>query len=612
MALSKRFTLPSKWTSWLAIPKEEIERFRQEKARADLDYYGRQLAVEYAQGRGKGQRAAELRTRFNEAAKLTGDNSNTALKSWAQNRLYNLSYSIEYARGKNRARLVSEIRGLSRITGANPHTYLNRARAERERERHQAAVSAQLDVLVPQLARELLTRGDTNRARQLQRRMKALETAEGSWVQNYLLSQLSSPTNNIAQELVQEKLREQPNERRITQLERRLKLLAKYGDYSPETVIRDAEWFIIGSSLHQEANELVELRHAENPDRKRLAKLESKFARLQARLAVPKIALDTAISIWSHEELHRTSTLLTAEKLQDKPDAAAIAKLQKRFDTALAEAPDAPKDSAQRAAFAKRFFDIAEGLAFNEPLWHMQNALETNQEHRVAILKTQRSQYATAHQRLAQNTPNPLESSDLRVLLDKAEKAPDTLTAQERSGISLQLNQLMRPGDPLISINAPSDALQVIALLPGGEIKRLVYNEKAKRWEVRFDIPTYAPEGEFPISVVIVAKDGTRRIIKLNFRVDGTAPQGQGTAKIVEGEQPKLRLELQTDKETARVAALLPWGEKVELKPSAQHEGSFFALVPLPANSADQPLQITYVLTDRAHNRTTLTIDLSR
>ena len=41
-------------------------------------------------------------------------------------------------------------------------------------------------------------------------------------------------------------------------------------------------------------------------------------------------------------------------------------------------------------------------------------------------------------------------------------------------------------------------------------------------------------------------------------------------------------------------------------------KGAFFALVPLPANKAIEPLQITYVLTDRAHNRTTLTVDMSK
>src|SRR5262249_54778785 len=37
----------------------------------------------------------------------------------------------------------------------------------------------------------------------------------------------------------------------------------------------------------------------------------------------------------------------------------------------------------------------------------------------------------------------------------------------------------VRVGDPLLSIEAPADAQQVVALLPGGEIKRLAYDARS-------------------------------------------------------------------------------------------------------------------------------------
>ncbi len=128
MALSQRFTLPSKWTSWLAIPKEEAQRYKQEKARADMDYYGRLLAVEMAQGRSKGSRAKELKNRFEQAAKLTGYSSEGTLSDWAQSRLDDMSYNYEYAKGPHKAQMKAEMRGLARLANVNVNDYYNRVR----------------------------------------------------------------------------------------------------------------------------------------------------------------------------------------------------------------------------------------------------------------------------------------------------------------------------------------------------------------------------------------------------------------------------------------------------------------------------------------------------
>jgi hypothetical protein len=169
-----------------------------------------------------------------------------------------------------------------------------------------------------------------------------------------------------------------------------------------------------------------------------------------------------------------------------------------------------------------------------------------------------------------------------------------------------------RSGDPLISIEAPEDAEQIIALMPGGEVKKLLLNPDNKRWEARFDIPTYAAEGEYSITIIILLKDGTRRTLAFRYRVDMTAPHGQGRALLVDGGAPTLRLELDVAGDTTRVSALLPWGQKVELKPSTIHAHRFFVLVPMPASHRGKAFAITYVLTDGAHNRTTVTVDVSR
>jgi hypothetical protein len=138
-----------------------------------------------------------------------------------------------------------------------------------------------------------------------------------------------------------------------------------------------------------------------------------------------------------------------------------------------------------------------------------------------------------------------------------------------------------------------------------------LWNVDAKRWEARFDIPTYASEGTYHITVVIVGKDGTRRTLTLRYHVDVTPPTGRGSVQATAGDTSSLRLELDASEDTARVSALLPWGEQVALRPSPGQPNRFFARVTVPPNRAGQAHAVTFVLTDKAHNRTMVTVDLS-
>jgi hypothetical protein len=188
--------------------------------------------------------------------------------------------------------------------------------------------------------------------------------------------------------------------------------------------------------------------------------------------------------------------------------------------------------------------------------------------------------------------------------------------------IDYAVKYYLRLGDPLISIEAPSDAQQVIAILPSGEIKRLIFDVDAKKWQARFDVPSYASEGEYSIRIVVVLQDGTRRQMTMRYSVDMTAPRGMGQAAVVngasaQGTEPMLRLEIDADAGTTRVFALLPWGDKVEMKPSTVNEHRFMATVQLPSTqtaSTDSPRSdvVTYILTDKAHNRTVITVDMTK
>jgi hypothetical protein len=216
----------------------------------------------------------------------------------------------------------------------------------------------------------------------------------------------------------------------------------------------------------------------------------------------------------------------------------------------------------------------------------------------------------TLSQMTEQHQEKSREGRHLHTQVQRLARALKMNTRELNDYIANYQTTEVRTGDPLLSIEAPADAQQVVALLPGGEVKRLAYDAHSGRWEARFDIPTYAAEGDFAITVIIVRKDGTRQTLVVHYHVDLTPPTGAGRARIAAGSEPTLRLELNAGADIARVKALLPWGAECSLRPSAQPH-SFFGLVPIPSAWRSAPAIVTFVLTDKAHNRTVLHVDMT-
>jgi len=162
-----------------------------------------------------------------------------------------------------------------------------------------------------------------------------------------------------------------------------------------------------------------------------------------------------------------------------------------------------------------------------------------------------------------------------------------------------------RAGDPLLRVMAPENSRQVVAQMPDGELKPLAWNALSRAWEASFDIPTYAPDGDYQVSVAIVHADGVRSKVTLRFRVANQAPHAKAAMRE---DGAKWNIEVADTDHIQRVVALLPWGERLML----EHEGALFrAAVAIPATwSGARRVQL--VVTDTAHNRTTIEVDESR
>jgi hypothetical protein len=313
--------------------------------------------------------------------------------------------------------------------------------------------------------------------------------------------------------------------------------------------------------MYELAHHLVNEKHSAKPNAARIASLRRELNRLAHATGESADGyINNAEYPWNLDEIEALRDQLLSERRKEKPDAQKIKRWEERF-----------------MALYRKIGSEAYGKARTERL-----AVRTDLEKVDQAIETA-----------------PADSTQLAEL----EKRRAELLKREEE-------LRARMGDPLISVEAPADAEQVVALLPHGEVKPLTFNPDKHRWEARFDIPAYAAEGEYVITVIIVLKDGTRKVLTLRYRVDLTPPTGAGQAQVVAAAEPTLRLEVDSSEDTARAAALLPWGERVELKPSTQPH-RFFTLVPVPPAQSGATFAVTFVLTDQAHNRTTVQVEVA-
>lgn len=312
------------------------------------------------------------------------------------------------------------------------------------------------------------------------------------------------------------------------------------------------------SDIWEIAYKLVEERHSDKPSQAKMALMQRKLARLEKVAgSSAKEAIADAERPYYEDEMYELRARLIDEYRKPKPDSRLIARLNKRF-------------AEVNTILYSRDYALArvERLKLHSDLEKVNRAIEE-----------------------ADNASPPADATALRERQAKLEKQEETFAA--------------RMGDPLIYVEAPSDAVRVVALMPDGEAKPLEYNKTAGRWEARFDIPLHAREGDYVVTVIVVLRDGTRKLLTFRYRVDLTPPRGIGSAQSGDGGRV-LRLEIDACDDTARVSALLPWGERIDLRRGSKPH-RFFGLASVP--SGQDAGAVTFVLTDAAHNRTKVTVD---
>ncbi len=657
VALSKRYTLPSKFTSWLAIPRAEKERYEREQAEAEISVAARQLAQAIRQGQANSRRAQRIRARLTQLSRKIGEDPRQRLRDVFSGEIETLSSQIarQMVRGRSSGgrgarRSRARLNQLCRQIGLNPREEIAR--------QYRQMVYEEAGQIAGELAQEIISgRENASTAQRLRTRLDHLSRQAQQKPHDLLAQRLDNWVYPLADALFREQRNAHPDAVRIAALRQKMDRLGRsLGKPYIENHIRRVEKDYLYRDLHAASRELTEEyqqgREAEN----RAEQLRARVIDLNRRLGQnPQYYLREIVRTASGS----VSQELAAELLHGQSDSELARRLRERFD-ALARQGGLDSEAELRANWQWRLQGLASELLMEQrrgnpdeahvaqvetqfarlaraagvtPQQYIDHARRNEgknrfEQTREALIAERRKenpdrlritelerQFRRLHEswRPRSYVEARLERLAVEVEMDRLEKTqgpPTPEVTQRRAQLTRRFEELRaRMGDPLIQVEAPPDALQVVAVLPGGEIKRLMWNAAAGRWEARFDIPTYAQEGTYVITVIIVDRNGTRRTLTLRYHVDVTPPTGVGRAQAAGG--ASLRLEFDGGTDTARVSALLPWGEQIALKPSGQGR-TFFARVPVPLGQTEKATQtVTFIVTDQAHNRSTVTVEVS-
>lgn len=584
VALSHRFTLPSKWTSWIAIPQEERERYKEEKNQADRDSIARQLTFLISQKRGQSRDAQQLRARFTRLCRPDEDPAQILEQLFKD--------EAERQKEAKRDRIVRQLANLiARKHGQSKEARRLRARfAELYRDYKNPSQTLQwyvrdagrveVEHAATNVAFILAQTGPNSAATQQARaRLEDLCRDFGSDTKTALGNALYNENYRRTEQVVDLISYGKENTESGKKTWRELERVASANGNNAQIWIHNE---IADRRLRSMATEWAQGLHGERME----WSWSSDYTNIRPdyRFAVPKL------SPYASDVLReRIIRLARAVNVNPEPIFAevempwTIQELYRARQQLIETRKRTPNDTPRIREQETRFLSLANRVG-QEPEYSQ------NQIARIAA----RVQGELLDAQLA-SAPNVADVMAMRV---------------QRALLKQQEEELrVRMGDPLVSVAAPANARTVVARMPDGQTLPLMWNAEAGRWQARFDVPTYASEGAYVVVVVIVLRDGTRQTQEFRYNVDVTLPQGAASVETMESAAGTLyQIQVNAAPDTVRVVACLPSGETILLTPRANNPGSFFARFVLPRNSpSTESLPVTFYLTDRAHNRATLT-----
>ncbi len=118
--------------------------------------------------------------------------------------------------------------------------------------------------------------------------------------------------------------------------------------------------------------------------------------------------------------------------------------------------------------------------------------------------------------------------------LDVVLETPDGVSHDAVFGTELSRRHV-RPGDPLLTVEAPESAVEVVAFFEWGQLATLRWDEVRGRWYHRFLVPREVEEGWQVIRIVIRHADGSLTLQEELIEVDRLAPEFLAEAVAFDG-----------------------------------------------------------------------------
>jgi hypothetical protein len=648
IALSIRHTIPSKFTSWLAIPQEELQRYKKEKLIADMDVLAGQLAKKIKQGQENSAGAQTLLARLKAMGREAehpyeeslGEHLSDYLGAYADKVVHEIKAGRHNSRRAQAARQRLE--------------QLRKIVPEEVDEAYRSATFERGDEIAQALAKEIIAHKDNSpKARNLRKQLEVLARAGSEQPADYLGDHLQHRVYQLARQVVKIEFSARPDEAKLRQLRAEINRLERAGGLDRGHIYGLERHNHLVDLMHASAEDLAAEIGAGRSESKKAAALRAELAKIRGQLEelgdpqepyYVNRELDPLVATFGQEALAGRGHGEVAREAKAKFDEIArefgLDERQTLFNAVRswyrygeAELPyEKRKTILDRKLIARLEQEIGlladavgvtpEQFTSSSETWYRDNVeesiryeliLERRKPHpdptRINVLEN-RLRQITAQRRPDTYVKDRIERIAVEVELDKLQDQRLT-PEQEAEKQRLQTRQKelrARMGDPLISVDAPKDARQVVAVMPDGITKQLEFNEASRRWEGRFDIPTYVREGEYVVNVFVVLNDGTRIQKEMKYHVDVTKPAARAELKWIEG---KLRLEVNASVDTDRVEAVLPWGEMIKVERTSQ-PGRFVKIIEAPASFLRKRVEIEIIVTDKAHNRTLLKADSSQ
>lgn len=633
ISLSFAHSLPSRYTSWLAMPTAEKKWLELEKIEPKLWSMAEKMAEMIANGQKDSAEYRALETEYTALWKPLGQGEPRQLTSKLYEILSNIVQKIvelnlsekpdpvtEAALRTKAERIHTEIR----LLDPNFHGALEEIIASHKTWLLESRCRDIAGRLVRLIIENKSSNGESANLRTQLAKLQKLLPAESHAKENLVAAYADDAIQRLAWEIVSERHKPKPNKHTIAKYQTQMTRLATLANANPNELIAKQEKNWLRNARYYEAEAYA-------------------------------IAVEQGNLKEAQVHLQRYSALKsTADDGRDQDDLKLA--LKYRFEAVAHEYCYARKDPSTKPTDLKRLRDKANRLAklagesledavrendlyqANERMYDAAEALNTeiSREHPIRsrvdrfrketeivaseIRRLDKEKYsskladaynATADTAIsawpeeqkakAQARAGIVGQEELNKAAEKRKKALEELTAA-----LYYIKSSVRGGDPLISVNAPGDALCVVALLPDGSVKTLLWNEANRRWEARFDVPTGTPDGDYVVTVVVILADGTRKLTTISYKVDNTPPSGTGSALICGDANNLLRLEVKPNEEIARAVALLPWGERIELRRHSDSE-TYRASVPVPPGAPEG--KVEFVLTDNAHNRASIVVN---